>query len=240
MIATSSKAIFLEHLERLHRSYLPSKHPFFRKLSSMPKSFVSSPIFLGELYNRYQSFCHATRVMIYFLPSLNQPELRVRKFKIISHDDSVNTEGGIHHYQLKNLFLNLHATSMLPDHQFGDIEDLQNLLDAQTAQIILVIKDLYPKSLGAWCVVEMFADDWMRALMHSLSIAFPSIEDEPYFSECFLNEIEVIHAREAIDLTCSVLNSSRENVETTLECASLMAKTINDFWTILEVDLLAN
>lgn len=79
---------------------------------------------LGNLYIRYQAACHATRVMVYCVPHLDSPALRVRKLRIISDDDSLK-DGDTHHYQLSRAFSNMGAELLIADEDFGSLDDLQ-------------------------------------------------------------------------------------------------------------------
>ena len=83
---------------------------------------------------------------------------------------------------------------------------------------------LYARSLGAWCVVEVMSDDWMRSLAESLAVHFPRIVAEPYFHECFEQGVEERHAAEAMAVTQLILNARPELVPETLRDARLMAR----------------
>ncbi|BAY19981.1 hypothetical protein NIES21_58510 (plasmid) [Anabaenopsis circularis NIES-21] len=233
MKTQNAEQIFQDVLEKLYQAHLPSKHPFFTRLSLLPLEQLRSPDLLGEIYLRYQAACHATRVMIYFIPYLNSPGLRERKLKIISDDDSWQN-GGIHHYQLSRAFANLGAKLIIPDEEFGSLDELQKCLDPTTANFVSLVQKIYPQSLGPFCVVEMFAHDWMQALMNSLAHCFPFIRQEPYFAECFDQGIEERHAQEALELTSIILNKSPQLLAPTLEGANMMAMALDKFWSGLD------
>jgi len=222
--------IFRNVLNELYDKHHPSKHPFFQHLAVFPTEELRSPTLLGELHLRYQAACHATRVMVYHLPYFNSPKLRIRKLRILIDDDGLKDED-THHYQLTRAFSNIGAELVIEDDEFGDLDKLKKILDPATTKFVSLVQDLYPRSLGPWCVVETLADDWMRALMNSLSVHFPLIKEEPYFADCFDQGIEERHAREALDLTNTILLKSPELLETTIEDARLMAAEIDDFWS---------
>ena len=225
--------LFHSVLDELYKEHMPSKHPFFSHLAKFPPEKLRSPTLLGELYLRYQAACHATRVMAYYVPHLDSPALRVRKLRIISDDDGLEN-GDTHHYQLSRAFVHMGANLIIEDEKFGNLEDLQKILDPTTASFVSSVQTLYPKSLGPWCVIEMFADNWMRALMNSLSICFPDIQKEPYFSECFSQGVEERHAQEALELTSIILIHSPELLKPTIEGARLMATKLDMLWSGLE------
>jgi hypothetical protein len=224
---------FYRFLDELYQAHLPSKHSFFSCLAEFPPKKLRSPDLLGNLYIRYQAACHATRVMVYFVPHLDSPALRVRKLRIISDDDSLK-DGDTHHYQLSRAFSNMGAELLIADEDFGSLDGLQKKLDPTTADFVSLVQNIYPKSLGPWCVIEMFADDWMQALMNSLSHCFPLIKKEPYFAECFSQGVEERHAQEARELSKMILMRSPELLEPTIEGAKEMATGLDMLWSGLE------
>lgn len=231
--------LFTLKIQEIYNIYLPSKHPFFAQLVEFPHEKLRSPDLLGNFHLRYQSACHATRVMIYKIPFLDSPSLRNRLVKIITDDDKLNLFDS-HHYQLTQLFVNIGANILLDDEDFGELNKLKKLLDSKTAYFISLTQELYPKNLGAWCVIEIFADNWMRALMNSLSPCFPLVNQESYFSECFDQNIEEQHAQESIILTSKVLQESPELFESTIIDAYKMAEGLNVLWMSLEELLIEN
>ena len=171
--------------------------------------------------------------MIYHLPYLDSPALRVRKLRLINDDDGL--EGGdTHHYQLSRAFAKMGTTFIINDEEFGSLDQLMKVLDPTTTHFLSLVKNLYPQSLGPWCVIESFADDWMRALLNSLSDCFPALSEEPYFSDCFEQGIEEHHAQESLDLVGEVLSQSPELLTNTIEGAKKMAAGLDDFWSGLE------
>jgi len=232
MDGTSAIELFSEVLNKLYDQHLPSKHPFFERIANLPAAKLTSSNFLGELYLRYQSACHATRVMVYHLPDLDQPIQRTRKLRIISDDDGANYTN-THHYQLSHAFERMGAVCALKNEEFGDLTRLSKLVDPQTAKFLLLVKDLYPKSLGPWCIIEGLADNWMRALMESLSGQFPFIMDEPYFSDCLQQGVEERHAQEALSLTKDMLSEKPYRLKDTIDGACTMAEGLTCFWDSL-------
>jgi len=230
--------IFRKALEEICEMYHPSKHPFFQYLAEYPTEKLRSPTFLGELYFRYQAACHATRAMVYRIPNLDSPSMRIRKLRILIDDDGLE-DGDTHHYQLSRAFSNLGAALVIKDDEFGDLDQLKRLLDPATNNFVCLVENLYPRSLGPWCVVETLANDWMRLLMDSLSVHFPWFKEEPYFADCFNQGIEERHAREALDLTSTVLSRSPELLDVTIEGGRMMAAGIDKFWSGLN-NLLKN
>ena len=228
--------LFNFKIQNIYNTYLPSKHSFFLNLSQFPHEKLRSPKLLGNLYLRYQSACHATRVMIYKVPYLESPSLRNRLVRIIADDDNVELLNS-HHYQLSRLFAKLGAEILTEDEEFGDLNKLKTILDRKTSLFVSLVQDLYPRSLGAWCVIEMFADNWIQALMDSLTPCFPEIHKEEYFNTCLEQDLEKIHSREALDLTNIVLQNHPELLDSTIDDALVMAKGLNMFWTGLD-DLL--
>lgn len=233
MKTLSSDRLFFQEIDDLYQKYLPSKHPFFQRLATYPHEKLSSPTLLGQLYLRYQAACHATRVMVYLLPYLDSPALRIRKLSIISDDDSLEN-GDAHHYQMSRAFVNMGATLVIEDEEFGCLEKLKTILDPTTANFVSSVQNLYPLSLGPWCTIEIFAEDWMRALMNSLSNCFPDVKKEPYFADCFAQGVEERHAQEALELTGVVLSHSPHLLNPTLEGAKQMAVELDKFWSGLD------
>jgi hypothetical protein len=176
---------------------------------------------------------HATRAAVYYLPYLDSPALRKRKLQIFIDDDGL-PGGDTHHYQLTRAFKNVGATVVLDDEDFGDPEELCQQLDPQTARFVRMARDLYSRSLGAWCVVEVMSDDWMRALAEALAQHFPQIVAEPYFHECFEHGVEERHADESMAVTQMILRARPELVAETLRDARLMAKALDGVWNRLD------
>ncbi len=225
--------IFQNVLNEIYTAHLPSKHPFFYCLAKLSPEKFLSPTLLGQLHLRYQAACHATRVMVYHIPHLDSPGLRIRKLRIISDDDDIKN-GDIHHYQLTRAFAHMGAELVIDDEEFGSLDKLQKILDPTTANFISLVETIYPKSLGPWCVIEMFADDWMKALMNSLSVYFPLIKEEAYFADCFSEGVEERHSQEAQELTSIILRRSPEFLTATIEGARKMATGLDMFWSGLE------
>ena len=155
---------------------------------------------------------HATRAAVYYLPHLDRPALRKRKLRIFIDDDGL-ADGDTHHYQLTRAFRSIGAACLLDDEEFGELGELCHYLEAETADFVLLAPKLYSRSLGAWCAVETLSADWMRALADALSVHFPHFRHEPYFEECFSQQIEERHAAEALEVTQIVLRARPELVD---------------------------
>ena len=217
----------------LLKEHRPSRMPFFRHLANLPFSVASDPTLLGRIHLIYQSAMHATRAAVYYLPHLNSPALRKRKLQILIDDDGL-PEGDTHHYQLTRAFLHIGAKSLLPDEEFGDPEELCGHLDAETVRFVRLARELYGRSLGPWCAVEVLSVDWMRALAEAISVHFPQFVNEPYFRECFAQRIEERHADESLAVTQIVLKRRPELVRETLHNAKMMAEALDGVWTHLD------
>jgi pyrroloquinoline quinone (PQQ) biosynthesis protein C len=149
-------------------------------------------------------------------------------------------EGDTHHYQLSRAFAKMGTKCILQDEEFGSLDELQKLLDPATANFVSLVQNIYPQSLGPWCVIEMFAHDWMQALMNSLAHCFPFIKQEQYFAECFEQGVEERHSQEAKALTSIILRNSPQLLEQTIAGAEQMATGLDRFWSGLEVLLKDN
>src|SRR5580692_7660432 len=190
-IAPRSDAVdeFPVAMSRLAEQHRPSRMPFFRNLATLDHAAAGDPAFLGQIHLVYQAAMHATRAAVYYLPHLDSPALRKRKLQIFVDDDGL-PGGDTHHYQLTRVFRNIGASLVLDDEQFGEPDELCQHLDPQTAHFVKLAQNLYSRSLGAWCAVEVMSDDWLRALADALAKHFPNIVAEPYFAECFSEGVE--------------------------------------------------
>jgi len=211
----------------------PSRMPFFKNLASLPPDIARNPALLGNIHLVYQAAMHATRAAVYYLPHLDSPALRRRKLQIFIDDDGLPA-GDTHHYQLTRAFRNIGAELVLEDEEFGDTEELCRHLDPRTARFVQLAQSLYARSLGAWCVVEVMSDDWMRALAAALAVHFPQIAAEPYFHECFEHGVEERHAEESVSVTQMVLRTRPALVADTLRDARLMAHALDGVWSRLD------
>jgi len=216
----------------------PSRMPFFRRLAGLPRAVASDPQLLGQIHLVYQSAMHATRAAVYYLPHLDRPALRKRKLQIFIDDDGL-ANGDTHHYQLTRAFRSIGAQCLLDDEEFGEPGELCHYLEAETADFVRLAPTLYSRSLGAWCAVEMLSVDWMRALADALSVHFPHFRQEPYFEECFSQEVEERHAAEAVEVTQIVLESRPELIDETLRDARLIAEALDGVWAHLDRIVLA-
>src|SRR6516165_2341647 len=210
-----------------------SRMPFFLRLTGLRRALASDPRLLGQIHLVYQSAMHATRAAVYYLPHLDRPALRRRKLRIFIDDDGL-ADGDTHHYQLTRAFRAIGAKCLLDDEEFGDPAELCHYLEAETADFVRLAPKLYSRSLGAWCAVEMLSVDWMRALADALSVHFPRFRHEPYFEECFSQQVEERHAAEALEVTQIVLESRPELIEETLRDARLIAEALDGVWAHLD------
>ena len=225
--------VFPRAIRCLLEEHRPSRMPFFRHLANLPFPIASDPILLGQIHLIYQSAMHATRSAVYYLPHLNSPALRKRKLQILIDDDGL-PGGDTHHYQLTRAFLNIGAKSLLADEEFGDLDELCGHLDAETVHFIRLARELYGRSLGPWCAVEVLSVDWMRALAGAISVHFPKFINEPYFRECFSQQVEERHADEALAVTQIVLKGRPELLPETLRDARTMAEALDGVWAHLD------
>jgi len=211
----------------------PSRMSFFRRLAGLPRPVARDPHLLGQIHLVYQSAMHATRAAVYYLPHLDRPALRMRKLRIFVDDDGL-AGGDTHHYQLTRAFRSIGAKCLLEDEEFGEPAELCHYLEGETADFVRMAPQLYSRSLGAWCAVEMLSADWMRALADSLSEHFPHFRSEPYFSECFSQAVEERHAAEAVEVTQIVLRARPELLHETLRDARVVAEALDGVWAQLD------
>ena len=229
---TTIAARFPAEIAAIAARHRPSRMPFFKNLASLPRQAARNPALLGQIHLVYQSAMHATRAAVYYLPHLDSPALRKRKLQIFVDDDGL-PGGDTHHYQLTRAFRNIGAALVLDDEDFGDAEELCQHLDGQTANFVRLAQSLYARSLGAWCVVEVMSDDWMRALAEALAVHFPQIVAEPYFHECFSQGVEERHAEESMAVTQMILRARPELMAQTLRDAKVMAQALDGVWARL-------
>lgn len=224
---------FLAAIAAIAARHQPSRMPFFRNLAALPHDVARAPALLGKIHLVYQAAMHATRAAVYCLPHLDSPALRKRKLQIFVDDDGL-PGGDTHHYQLTRAFQNIGAELLLGDEEFGDPDELCQHLDPRTAHFVRLAQTLYARSLGAWCVVEVMSDDWMRALAEALAKHFPQIVAEPYFHECFEHGVEERHAEEAMAVTQMILRARPELTADTLRDARIMAEALDGVWERLD------
>lgn len=237
VILPSSRATgvdgFSDAINALAARHQPSRMPFFHRLAALPRHAAHNAEMLGQIYVVYQSAMHATRAGVYFMPHLDSPVLRKRKLQIYIDDDGL-PGGDTHHYQLARAFRHMGAAMPLGDDEFGDLNELCTRLDHGTAQFVRLAKTLYGRSLGAWCIVEVMSDNWMRALADALAVNHPQVVDEPYFAECFSQGIEERHAAEALAVTELVLQRRPCLLDETLRDAEIMAEALDGVWDRLD------
>ena len=224
---------FADIIDEIAAEHRPSRKPFFRRLATVPTAVGRNPAMLGQIYLSYQAAMHATRAAVYFMPFLDNPALRRRKLQIYVDDDGL-PGGDTHHYQLARAFRSIGARMPLEDDAFGQLEELCEHLDDDTADFVRLAKTLYSRSLGAWCVVETMSDNWMRALADALSVHHPQIPSEPYFADCFAQHVEERHAAEALAITQMVLRQRPHLMKQTLYDAELMAEALDAIWDRLD------
>src|ERR1700741_800327 len=220
-------------IKSLAEQHRPSRMPFFRNFAALDYAIASDPSLLGRMHLIYQSAMHATRAAVYYLPHLDSPALRKRKLQIFVDDDGL-PGGDTHHYQLTRAFRNIGAKLALDDEEFGDVEELCQHLTGQTAEFVRLTKQLYSRSLGPWCVVEVMSVDWLRALADALSIHFPQFVREPYFNECFSEMGEERHAEESVSITQIVLKARPTLLHETINNAKIMAAALDGVWSDLD------
>lgn len=224
---------FADTIHAIAAAHQPSRAPFFRRLASLPERRALDPVMLGRIYLTYQAAMHATRAAVYYLPHLDAPALRKRKLQIYVDDDGL-AGGDTHHYQLARAFRGIGAALPLDDEEFGGPDELCPHLDRSTAHFVRLAKELYARSLGPWCIVEVMSDDWMRALAEALSVHHPKIVEAPYFAECFSHHVEERHAAEALDVTQIVLRMRPDLLDETIRDAETMAGALDGVWESLD------
>jgi len=225
---------FLTAIQAIAEDHDPSRSPFFRRLRDLPDGLARDPGLLGQIHLVYQAAMHATRAAVYYLPHLDSPKMRKRKLQIFIDDDGL-PGGDTHHYQLTRAFKNIGARLLLEDEDFGEPKELCRHLDAETARFVQLATTLYARSLGAWCVVEVISDTWMRSLADALSAHFPDIAGEPYFADCFSQGVEERHAEESLEVTATILRDRPELFSETVLDARLMAEALDGVWRRLDV-----
>lgn len=220
-------------IDEIAHNHRPSARPFFDRFAALPAVIAHDPKLLGDIFLIYQAAMHATRAAVYYMPHLDSPKMRQRKLQIFVDDDGL-PGGDTHHYQLTRAFKNIGAACPIDDEQFGEAEELTPYLDDASAEFVRLARTLYARSLGPWCIVETMSVDWMHALARSLAVHFPSIEREPYFADCFDQQVEERHAEEAIAVTQSVLERRPALVEQTVEDARAMAQALDGVWDAMD------
>jgi hypothetical protein len=229
---------YVAAIRTIAREHEATRSPFFRRFAELPHEVATDPDLLGQIHLVYQSAMHATRAAVYYMPHLDNPEMRKRKLAIFVDDDGL-PGGDTHHYQLTRAFQRMGAHCVLTDEEFGGATELCRHLDPETANFVQLASRLYARSLGPWCAVEMMSDTWMRALMNALAVHFPDVVNEPYFAECFDNHVEERHADESLDVTCTVLRQQPYLYSETVLDAKLMAEALVGVWTRLDAIVLA-
>src|SRR5271168_1429534 len=188
---------------------------------------------VGNAYLTFSTSVGTSPTAVYYLPYLDSPALRKRKLQILIDDDGL-PGGDTHHYQLTRAFLNIGAKSVLQDEEFADLEELCCHLDSETMHFVRLVRELYRRSLGPWCAVEVLSVDWLRALGDALSIHFSQFIHEPYFKECFSQRVEERHAEESLTVTQMVLRARPTLLPETLRHARMMAKALDGVWVHLD------
>lgn len=229
---------YLRAIEQIAEDHDPSKSPFFKRLRDLPDVVAADPDMLGQIHLVYQSAMHATRAGVYYMPHLDSPAMRKRKLQIFVDDDGL-PGGDTHHYQLSRAFRNIGAKLVLEDEEFGGPADLCRHLDPETSKFVQLATTLYARSLGAWCVVEVVSNSWMRLLADGFSAHFPDMPNEPYFSDCFSQGVEERHAQEALEVTAMVLRNRPELYSETVLDAKLMAEALDGVWRRLDTIVMA-
>lgn len=231
---------FRASIAGLIQDYRPSRHSFFTSLANYPTAKLYNLELLDELYLRYQASMHATRVMVYFLPHLDDVESRILKLRILTDEDGISG-GDSHQYQLRRTW-----TAMLgrppraKDELFGELSILRKRLDPMTADFVSLVEELYPRSLGPWLITEGLAHDWIGAFLQSLTPHFPDVGTTDYFRENYSSSLEEEHAQHSLDTTLKVITRRPELVGETLDGARMMGQGLDNLWANLERLLAGN
>ncbi len=220
---------FAAAIRQIAEDHDPARSAFFQHLRELPTDAAHDPDLLGQIHLVYQSAMHATRAAVYCMPHLDSPAMRKRKLQIFIDDDGL-PGGDTHHYQLTRAFKNIGAKCLLEDEEFGDPAELCRHLDAETSKFVQLATSLYSRSLGAWCVVELMSDTWMRSLAEALAVHFPNMPKESYFADCFSQGVEERHAEESMEVTSTVLRARPELYCETVLDAKLMAEALDGVW----------
>jgi hypothetical protein len=232
--ALAIEAALRESIAELMELYRPSRHSFFSLLAEYPTAKLHARGLLDELYLRYQAAMHATRVMVYFLPHLDDVESRTLKLQILTDEDGVS-DGDSHQYQLRRTWaVMLGRAPLAKDEIFGELSDLRKELDPRTTEFVSLVEEIYPLSLGPWVIVEGLAHDWIGALLQSLTPHFPGIGATDYFRENYTSCLEEKHAQHSLDTTLRVITRRPELLEETIDGARKMGQGLNNLWTNLE------
>lgn len=225
---------FNSNIYSIAQEYLPSKHKFFDNLKHHGSNLANSPELLGKFYHYYQSAMHATRVMVYYIPGLDSPELRKRKLSIFIDDDGLKN-GDTHHHQLFRAFQRMGTKFIFPEEIYGSLNQVVETLDTENMRsLIRSVQRLYPESLGAWCIVEFISNDWMNALCNGLTKFFPQLSKEQYFHDCFKEHVEERHGAEALELALNSITNNKYYKDVMLIHAREMAKNLNLLWDSLD------
>jgi len=222
---------FRNLMNGLFNQYKPTNHRFFKNLmETNVTAAVRDPLFISELYKRYQGAMHATRAAVWYSPNLETPRLRQRKAAIIVDDDTVDGEK-THHRQCENLFRWMGADPIPNEALFGDLDTLRELLDADTFAFCQRAYDLYVKSTGAWSIFEVLSDNWQSALYNSLSPHFDEgLREQQYFDEISFGHIEILHMLETVSLTEDILHRKPHLTQETMDDAIEMAEWTYKLW----------
>lgn len=221
-------------LAELIGKYRSSRHPFFARLANYPSQKLRDGMLLDDLYARYQAAMHATRVMLYFIPHLDNVDLRIVKLRILTDEDGA-ADGDTHQFQLRRTWeFMLGRPPRITDAEFGELDELKGKLDTATASFVELTKEIYPLSLGPWLIIEGLAHDWIGALLQGLTPHFPGIEATDYFRENYTNCLEERHASESLDVTVKVLHKRPDLLEETVNGAQRMGEGLDAFWSGLE------
>jgi hypothetical protein len=134
---------------------------------------------------------------------------------------------------LQRAFVNLGArVDCAPE--FGDNKRLASALlwrgYVKTSTFVRLVEELYPRSLGPWCVIEALSFDWMTGLCEGLTVHFPGIQAEPYFAECFDNEVEEKHASVSLEITEQIIAERALLVPEVIASAKWFATQLNGVW----------
>jgi hypothetical protein len=210
----------------LMRKFNPGEHSFFHLLKKLPPTELHSEVRLGNLYFHLQSAMHATRVMGYRIPHLDRPEQRTAKLQILWRNEA-------EHELLFRVFRSIGAVCPYSESAFAEIELLIPSLRKGTASVVKEMVRLFPKSLGAWLLVEMAAPQWKSALFRALLPSFPEVAREPFFQSG--TRIPALNPlASSLELVQSAIEMGPFSLEELLLDAREMAIQLDGLWSDLQ------
>ena len=230
----------LDHFSTKSREILKDEavtHPFFGQLARAKIPKVSNSFgYWDDLYAHYQGAMHTSRVLAYYMPHLDSPDLRRVKLEILAEDDGL-PEGDMHHLQLFRTWSRMLGRAPLVDERlFGSTSQLKGAMPSLAAFIESCERN-YTSNLGAWYAVENLAHHWIGDLMSALEPHFPGASETDYFVMNFHNEIEVHHAEVSRTTVMKVLTERPELTHQTLVGISETTSALRELWSSLSLRL---